>query len=77
MLHLVLLPVVALHLVLFQLSACLHVSIIITLARHTMVTQFHNFYLHVSPTTYPIVLQLILVQVDDIGTDSIHKVLGM
>ena len=73
MLHLVLLPVVALHLVLLQLCTCLHVSIIVTLARNTMVTQHSQF---LSPA-YPIVLQLILVQMDDIGADSIHEVLGM
>ena len=41
MLHLVLLPVIPLHLMLFQLTPRLHIRIVVTLATHTL----HHHYI--------------------------------
>ena len=73
MLHLVFLPVIPLHLVLLQFTPRLHVGIIVALE-----TQKHYVIVTSSGQLgYPVVLELVLVEVDNVGADSVHEIMGM
>lgn len=91
MCDLVLLPVKAFHLVLLQFFSGFHILVIITLQRKN--TQYHhNTIVKMSSelkintnknkklervSSYCVVFQLALVEVDDVGAHAVEEVLGM